>query len=156
MIQGIIDDSKALEAEAIRSEESAQATFEEFSKDTAEAIEEKTKDVVHKSQEKAKAEKDKINSEVERDTTLSEIEELAQVEADLHKSCDVFSSPHNCTTQSANMLAFLHVSLSPNLKFVAAKLSIIVAGHNALPVILHPSPSAAAPKATIDIPHLDM
>merc|ERR1719197_1794879 len=88
MMQGVIDDAKAMEEEAIRSEEESVAAYEEFSKDTAEAIEEKTKDVVHKSQEKAKAEKDKISEEVERDTTLSEIEELAQVEADLHKSCD--------------------------------------------------------------------
>merc|ERR1719160_2478464 len=88
MMQGIIDDATAMEKEAIRSEEEAVAAYEEFSKDTAEAIAEKTKDVVHKSQEKAKAEKDKIKAEVERDTTLSEIEELEQVEADLHKSCD--------------------------------------------------------------------
>merc|ERR1719247_3319926 len=48
----------------------------------------KNKDIVNKSEDKARTEKDKINEEVHRDQALSEIEELEQVNADLHKSCD--------------------------------------------------------------------
>merc|ERR1719359_363620 len=44
MIQQIINDAKAMEAEAIRSEEDAQKAYEEFVKDTNGSIEEKSKD----------------------------------------------------------------------------------------------------------------
>merc|ERR1719352_2023227 len=88
MMQKIIDDAKAMESEALRSEEEQQAAFEEFTKDSTASIDTKSKDVVNKSASKAQAEKDKIAAEVTRDQTLSEIEELEQVKADLHKSCD--------------------------------------------------------------------
>merc|ERR1719174_2544625 len=88
MMEKIIGDAKDAESEALRSEEEEQAAFEEFTKDTTESIATKTKDIVNKSEEKAQAEKDKIAAEVARDTILSEIEQLEQVSADLHKSCD--------------------------------------------------------------------
>merc|ERR1719377_399065 len=59
MIQQIIDDAKAMEAEAIRSEEEAQKAYEEFVKDTNASIEKKSKEIVNKSELKAKAEDDK-------------------------------------------------------------------------------------------------
>merc|ERR1719324_1943708 len=58
MIQQIINDAKAMEAEAIASEEDAQKAYEDFVKDTNASIEEKSKDIVNKSDEKAKAESD--------------------------------------------------------------------------------------------------
>merc|ERR1719421_791641 len=88
MMQKVIDESKELEAEATRAETEAQADYEDFTKETAESIEIKSSDVVDKSEAKSKAEKDKIAAEVQRDTVLSEIEELEQVDNDLHKSCD--------------------------------------------------------------------
>merc|ERR1719310_2217353 len=88
MMQKIIDESKAMEEEAVRGENEAVEDYEEFVKDTTESIEAKSADITNKSEDKAKAEKDKIAAEVARDTTLSEIEELEQVDNDLHKSCD--------------------------------------------------------------------
>merc|ERR1740115_49665 len=43
MIQQIINDAKAMEAEVIRSEEDAQKAYEDFVKDTNASIEEKSK-----------------------------------------------------------------------------------------------------------------
>merc|ERR1719231_923671 len=60
MMSGIINDAKAMEAEAIRGEESAQKTYEEFVKDSNLSIEEKTKDIVSKTEAKAKAEEAKV------------------------------------------------------------------------------------------------
>ena len=58
------------------------------------------------------------------------------------------------------MLAFLQYFRSPSWKFVDARDSTIVAGHSELPVTFVPapifSPSAAAPNATIVMPHFDM
>jgi len=88
MMQKIIDEAKALEAEATRDEESATKAYEDFVKETSESVATKNADIINKSEDKARTEKDKINEEVHRDQTLSEIEELEQVSADLHKSCD--------------------------------------------------------------------
>merc|ERR1712014_478922 len=54
MMQQIIDDAKAMEAEAIRSEEDAQKAYEDFVKETNASIEAKSKDIVNKSETKAK------------------------------------------------------------------------------------------------------
>merc|ERR1739844_106386 len=56
MIQQIISDAKAMEAEAIRSEEDAQKAYEDFVKETNASIETKSKEIVNKSAEKAQAE----------------------------------------------------------------------------------------------------
>merc|ERR1719240_1843727 len=88
MMQCIIDDAKAMEAEAIRGEEDSQKSYEDFVKDTNTSIEAKTKDIVSKSDMKAKAEQAKVEAETERDGVLGELEQLANENADLHKSCD--------------------------------------------------------------------
>merc|ERR1719194_21557 len=88
MMQGIIDDAKAMEAEAIRGEEDSQKSYEDFVKDTNTSIEAKTKDIVAKSDMKAKAEGEKVEAESELEATMGEIEQLMNENADLHKSCD--------------------------------------------------------------------
>merc|ERR1719440_1254107 len=88
MIQQIINDAKAMEAEAIRSEEDAQKAYEEFVKDTNASIEAKSKDIVNKSEEKAKAEADKTEAEEAKENVIIELEQLSNENADLHKSCD--------------------------------------------------------------------
>merc|ERR1719359_410405 len=88
MMSGIINDAKAMEAEAIRGEEDAQKTYEEFVMDTNMSIETKTKDIVGKTDVKSKAEKEKVQATTERDGVLGELEQLANENADLHKSCD--------------------------------------------------------------------
>merc|ERR1719463_631526 len=62
--------------------------YEEFVKDTNNSIEQKTKDIVSKSDMKAKAEQGKVESETEHEATMGEIEQLMNENADLHKSCD--------------------------------------------------------------------
>merc|ERR1719316_537451 len=88
MMSGIINDAKAMEAEAIRGEEDAQKTYEQFVIDTNMSVDEKVKDIVGKSDAKAKAEAAKVEAQAERDAVLGELEQLANENADLHKSCD--------------------------------------------------------------------
>jgi len=88
MMQSIIDDSKTMEAEAIRGEEDSQKAYEEFVKDSNTSMDEKTKDIVSKSDMKAKAEGEKVEAETEHEQTMEEIEQLMNENADLHKSCD--------------------------------------------------------------------
>merc|ERR1719262_1816290 len=88
MIQQIIQDAKAMEAEAIRSEEDAQKAYEDFVKETNASVEAATKDMINKSEEKAKAEADKVEAEKEKEATMLELEQLSNYNAELHQSCD--------------------------------------------------------------------
>jgi len=88
MMQNIINDAKAMEAEAIRGEEDSQKAYEDFVKDTNDSLEEKNKDITNKSAAKAKAEARKVEAETERDGVMGELEQLSSANADLHKSCD--------------------------------------------------------------------
>merc|ERR1719324_269065 len=88
MIQQIINDAKAMEAEVIRSEEDAQKAYEDFVKDTNNSIEEKSKDIVNKSETKAKAEADLVEAKENKEAVMLELEQLANYKAELHSSCD--------------------------------------------------------------------
>merc|ERR550539_680633 len=88
MIQEIINDAKAMEAETIRSEEDAQKAYEDFVKETNASIESKSKDIVNKSENKAKAEVDLVETKEAKEATMLEPEQLANYKAELHSSCD--------------------------------------------------------------------
>jgi len=88
MIQQIINDAKAMEAEAIRSEEDAQKAYEDFVKETNASIETKSKEIINKTELKSQAEADRVQAETEKEAALLELEQLSNENADLHKACD--------------------------------------------------------------------
>jgi len=88
MIQQIINDAKSMEKETIRAEEDSQKAYEDFVKDTNMSVEEKNKDIVHKSKTKAKAEADLVQAKDDKDAVLLELEQLGNYKAELHSSCD--------------------------------------------------------------------
>merc|ERR1712151_748038 len=88
MLQQIIGDAKSMEAETIRSEEDAQKAYEDFVKDTNASIEAKSKDIVNKSEFKAKAESDLVTTKDAKEATMLELEQLSNYNAQLHQSCD--------------------------------------------------------------------
>merc|ERR1719191_1617602 len=88
MLQQIINDAKAMEAETIRSEEDAQKAYEDFVKETNASIEEKNKDIVNKSENKAKAEADLVEAKESKEAVMLELEQLSNYNAELHQSCD--------------------------------------------------------------------
>merc|ERR1712127_658598 len=88
MIQQIINDAKAMEAEAIRSEEDAQKAYEDFVKETNGSIEAKSKAIINKSESKAKAEADRVEAKEDKEAVMLELEQLSNYKAELHQSCD--------------------------------------------------------------------
>merc|ERR1719352_449140 len=88
MIQQIINDAKAMEAEAVRAEEDAQKAYEDFVKETNASIEAKSKDIVNKSEEKAQAEADLVETEEAHEAVMLELEQLSNYKGQLHESCD--------------------------------------------------------------------
>merc|ERR1712079_482214 len=88
MIEQIISDAKAMEAEAIRSEEDAQKAYEDFVKETNASIETKSKEIVNKSELKAKAETDLVETKEAKEAVMLELEQPSNYNAELHQSCD--------------------------------------------------------------------
>merc|ERR1712224_198385 len=88
MIQQIINDTKAMEAETIRSEEDAQKAYEDFVKETNASIEAKSKDIVNKSEVKAKQEAELVETKESKEAVMLELKQLSNYNAELHASCD--------------------------------------------------------------------
>merc|ERR1719461_2025781 len=88
LIQQIISDAKAMEAEAIRAEEDAQRAYEDFVKETNNSIEAKSRDIVNKSELKAKTETDLVETKKAKEAVLLELEQLSNYNAELHQSYD--------------------------------------------------------------------
>jgi len=88
MLTQIINDAKAMEAEAVHDEEDAQANYESFVKETNSSITAKNEDIANKSESRATAEGDKAQAETEADNTETELQQLSNEAADLHKACD--------------------------------------------------------------------
>merc|ERR1719461_119641 len=88
LLQQIINDAKAMEAETIRSEEDAQKAYEDFVKETNGSIEAKSKEIVDKSEIKARSESDLVDTKEAKEAVMLELEQLSNYDAELHQSCD--------------------------------------------------------------------
>lgn len=88
MIETIIDESAAVEAECVTAEKDAQAAYEGFMKDSDAAIEAASKDVTNKSAELAKAEAAKVAAEDDAKHTTEDLLTLGELGQTLHKKCD--------------------------------------------------------------------
>jgi len=88
MIEQIIADAKAMESDALKAEEEAQVAYETFVTETNASIDAATKESVTCAENQAKAEAQKVETEMARDGVADEISALISENADLHKSCD--------------------------------------------------------------------
>merc|ERR550537_1182394 len=87
-IEGIINDSKALEADAIAAEQDAQTAYENFMKDSNAEITKLSEAIANLSAAKGKAEEDLSMAKSDLDSTNKELEGLHQTKTDLNGSCD--------------------------------------------------------------------
>merc|ERR1719158_404589 len=88
MIEGIITDSKKLEAEAIAAEQDSQTAYENFMKESNDSITKLTEAINNMSEAKAKAEEELSLAKTDLDQTNKELSGLHDTETDLHNSCD--------------------------------------------------------------------
>merc|ERR1719473_273778 len=88
MIEGIINDSKALEADAIASEQDSQTAYENFMKESNDSITKLSEAIANLSAAKGKAEEDLSMAKADLDTTNKELQGLHDTATDLHESCD--------------------------------------------------------------------
>jgi len=88
MIAQIIEDSKALEAEAVAGETEAQASYEKFVKDSNGAIQSLSDSVAAKTKASAQGKEDLSQAQSDLGSTNGELESLALTVEDLHGECD--------------------------------------------------------------------
>merc|ERR1719265_1194929 len=88
MIEEVIAESKATEADAIASEQDSQQAYENFMKDSNKSILEYTKAITNMSADLAKAKEDLVSTKEDLAANGVELEDLHGTEAELHKSCD--------------------------------------------------------------------
>jgi len=88
MIEEVLADAKASEAEARADEQDAQAGYETFMKDSNAAITKYQRAIVNMSEEKAKAEQAFAMAKSDHKDTLAELESLHNRLGELHKTCD--------------------------------------------------------------------
>jgi len=88
MIEQIVEDSKALEKEAVEGETSAQAAYEKFVSESNTSIKELSDLVASKTKASATAKEDLEQGKSDLAGTMEELESLALTAEDLHGECD--------------------------------------------------------------------
>jgi chromosome segregation ATPase len=88
MIQQIINDAKAEEAEAVHAEKDAQSAYETFVKDSNDSITQKQNSITDKSETNAQKNGALTETKKEMENTMIELEALANENSDLHSACD--------------------------------------------------------------------
>merc|ERR1719311_989151 len=100
MIETLVDESKALETEAMKAEADSQAAYETFMKDSTAANEAASKEVTNKTSAKAKADADSIQASNDLKLTVTDILTLAEYNAAMHKKCDFLIKNFDLRQQS--------------------------------------------------------
>ena len=88
LIESIIEDSKALEKEAMAAEDAAQSSYEEYVKSCTASIAELEGAIRVKSRSKAIAGEDKSEASKHHASVMDALEDLTKAKADLHGECD--------------------------------------------------------------------
>merc|ERR1719499_880510 len=88
MMQGIIDETKQMEAEIIRAEEDEQKGYEDLIKETNAENVKRNELIVEKSELLARRKEERVQNKENLDSVNLELEQLSNRNADLHGSCD--------------------------------------------------------------------
>jgi len=88
MMEHIIEESKAEQADAIKSENDAVAAYAEYNTDTTTAIEGMQRSIINKSEELAKVDSSKAEAEGDLQTNAADLLSLLKTYQTLHNDCD--------------------------------------------------------------------
>merc|ERR1719217_1404543 len=100
MIETLIEESKTLEAEATKGEAEAQASYEEFMKDSTATIAALSKDIANKSEDMGKADLAKTVAADDLKATITDLLTLGEYAQELHKKCDFLLKNFDLRQQS--------------------------------------------------------
>merc|ERR1719379_1720631 len=102
MIENVIKEAATSEAEAIKDEADSQAGYEEFIKNSNDAIAKANSEIVAKTEQKAETEATMVQAKADLESAVRDSAELAAYKAELHDSCD-FVLKNFDTRQAARM-----------------------------------------------------
>jgi len=88
LLEQIIEDSKAVEGDAIEGEKKAQAAYEQFVNDSTASIQALNNAIQSKSDAVAEATLGKSEAETQRKSTQDRLDDLGEFLGDLHQDCD--------------------------------------------------------------------
>eukprot|EP00930_Biecheleria_cincta_P023417 TRINITY_DN16924_c1_g1_i1.p1 TRINITY_DN16924_c1_g1~~TRINITY_DN16924_c1_g1_i1.p1 ORF type:complete len:653 (+),score=228.02 TRINITY_DN16924_c1_g1_i1:76-2034(+) len=88
MLQQLVADAKAMEAEATHDEQSSQEDYEAFAKSTTAAIKAKNSTLLDKSEKKGQIEVAVVEAGESKAGAIAELKALSEKEAQVHGSCD--------------------------------------------------------------------
>jgi len=88
MMQQVINDAKAMEAEALKGEEDSQTAYETFVTESNRSVVDMQKSLEHKNESRAAAKADKVQTEIELGSTNQELSDLKTANTYLHADCD--------------------------------------------------------------------
>merc|ERR1719191_1528056 len=100
MIETLVDESKQLEADAMKGETDAQAAYETFMKDSTAANDAATKDVTNKTKRKAAADAESVQATNDLKATIGDLLTLGEYAQALHKKCDFLVKNFDLRQQS--------------------------------------------------------
>merc|ERR1719506_200226 len=88
LLEQIIEDSKAVESDAIEGEKESQKAYEEFVQNSTDSIQALNNAIQAKSDAVAEATKEKVESEGQKKSTEERLEDLVEYNGDMHSDCD--------------------------------------------------------------------
>jgi len=88
MIQGVIDDAKALETEAIAAEQDAQVAYETFISDSNKSIAAKSKAIAEKTAEMGTQDENLVTAKGDMKGVMADLESLNNINKQTHWDCD--------------------------------------------------------------------
>jgi hypothetical protein len=100
LLEQIIADTKAMEAEATHAEEQTQAAYESFVQETNDSVVTKEQAITDRGAEKAQAEQDLVQAKSELDDVNAVLKSLADGLVALHKSCNFFMENFETRTKA--------------------------------------------------------
>merc|ERR550514_2576448 len=88
LLEGLIEEAKTMEEEAMRDEKEAQQAYEDFTLQTTKSIEEAGRAIIEKTEEKAKMEEELAETHEALESVNLELDSLNNVRLELHRDCD--------------------------------------------------------------------
>jgi len=88
LLEHIMNEAKAMEAEAIKAEQDSRDAYDKFKQDTTDSIAAKQDAITDRTSEMSRDQGLLTETKSEYDGTVAELEALAKDEGDLHASCD--------------------------------------------------------------------
>merc|ERR550514_296454 len=100
MIENVVDDSKELEAEAIKGEQDAQTAYETFISDSNASLAAMATEVSAKTEEAGKTDGDLASAKADLKAATGELESLTGINKQLHWDCDFMMQNFDVRQQS--------------------------------------------------------